>query len=142
MRLISFLIALTTASWVFATTATADNLTAIINKSEQTLTVYQNGQITHEWLVSTGKKNSWTPTGKFSVQSMKVSHFSSLYNNAPMPHAIFFNGNIATHGTTEVDGLGTMASKGCIRLHPDNAKILFDLVLQVGASHTTIIVQD
>jgi lipoprotein-anchoring transpeptidase ErfK/SrfK len=49
-----------------------------------------------------------------------------------MPYSIFYSGNYAIHGTPHVGQLGGRASKGCIRLHPSNAAILFSLVQQQG----------
>jgi lipoprotein-anchoring transpeptidase ErfK/SrfK len=122
--------------------AMAGTVTAIVDKTDQTMIVLIDGSPTYTWDVSTGAKYGWTPTGTFGVQSMSADHYSSKYNNAPMPHSIFFNGNIATHGTDKVDRLGQMDSKGCVRLHRDHAKILFNLVLAHGRDNTTIIVQD
>ena len=122
--------------------AMAGTVTAIVDKTDQTMIVLVDGELVHTWAVSTGKHYDWTPPGTFGVQSMKVMHYSTKYSNAPMPHSIFFNGDIAAHGTTEIGQLGKMASKGCVRLHPDNAKILFDLVRANGLANTTIIVQD
>ena len=65
-------------------------------------------------------------------------HYSSLYDNAPMPHSIFFRGNYAIHGTNHIKSLGRPASHGCVRLAPGNARVLFDLVRGVGMGNVTI----
>jgi lipoprotein-anchoring transpeptidase ErfK/SrfK len=57
-----------------------------------------------------------------------------------MPHSVFFLGGYAIHGTYYVKSLGRPASHGCVRLHPDNAAALFDLVRSAGMSNTQIIV--
>jgi lipoprotein-anchoring transpeptidase ErfK/SrfK len=57
-----------------------------------------------------------------------------------MPYSIFFNGNYAVHGTDQVKRLGSPASAGCIRLHPDNAKILYNMALDAGLKNTRITV--
>jgi lipoprotein-anchoring transpeptidase ErfK/SrfK len=59
-----------------------------------------------------------------------------------MPHSIFFNGGYAIHGTEYVKRLGTPASHGCIRLHPDNAETLFELVQENGMSSIRIEVSE
>jgi lipoprotein-anchoring transpeptidase ErfK/SrfK len=51
---------------------------------------------------------------------------------------VFFHGGYAIPGTTEVRRLGRPASHGCIRLHPDNAKVFYTLVLKNGRENTTI----
>lgn len=58
-----------------------------------------------------------------------------------MPHSIFFYGGYAIHGTTEIKRLGRPVSHGCIRLHPNNARILFDLVQAYGLKSTSIVIR-
>jgi lipoprotein-anchoring transpeptidase ErfK/SrfK len=58
-----------------------------------------------------------------------------------MPHAIFFRGGFAIHGSYEISRLGGPASHGCVRLHPAAAAILFGLVQREGMRNTTIVVQ-
>ncbi|MGX9353267.1 L,D-transpeptidase [Shimia sp. W99] len=116
-----------------ATAGATETVVARVNKTTQTLTVYFDGWPIHrDWPVSTARPGKCTPNGLFRAQSLSRYHRSSLYNNAPMPFAIFFNGNYAVHGTDQTERLGTPASAGCVRLHPDNAEILFDLTLSVG----------
>jgi lipoprotein-anchoring transpeptidase ErfK/SrfK len=55
-----------------------------------------------------------------------------------MPHSVFFKGGYAIHGTEYIKSLGRPASHGCVRLHPDNARILYDLVQQAGVKNTSI----
>ncbi|HVV38986.1 MAG TPA: L,D-transpeptidase [Candidatus Paceibacterota bacterium] len=104
--------------------------------------VIVDGVPTYSWSVSTARAGMVTPVGVYHVQSMDADHYSTLYNSAPMPHAIFFNGNIAIHGIVgakEIAALGTPASHGCVRLHPQNAGILYNLVRQRVAD-TVIVV--
>ena len=109
-----------------------------VSLSAQTMTVYQNGLATHEWLVSTARKGKVTPKGAWTAKRLSKNHKSSLYNNAPMPYSIFYSGNFAVHGTDQVARLGSPASAGCIRLHPQNAAALFELVDAAGLKNTTI----
>ena len=57
-----------------------------------------------------------------------------------MPWSVFFHGGYAIHGTTDIRHLGRVASHGCIRLHPDNAKLFFRLVQANGRDNTVITV--
>lgn len=123
-------------------TGGAAPLEAWIDKSEQMMTVFHNDRLLYRWPVSTARPGKHTPNGTFTPQSMKRMHYSSLYNNAPMPFSIFFHGNYAVHGTTQIDKLGCVASAGCVRLHPDNAETLFNLTLETGMQNTRIIIQD
>jgi hypothetical protein len=74
-----------------------------------------------------------TPRGTYRPQSLRRMHYSSKYNNAPMPHSIFFHKGWAIHGTSAVGALGRPASHGCIRLAPGNAAKLFNMVQRQGA---------
>jgi lipoprotein-anchoring transpeptidase ErfK/SrfK len=112
------------------------NLVIRIEKSTQRMSVLVNGEHRYTWAVSTGIYG--TPSGTFRPQSLKRHHRSTLYHNAPMPYSIFYDGNYAIHGTTHISRLGGPASKGCIRLHPANAAILFALVQKAGLSNTTV----
>jgi lipoprotein-anchoring transpeptidase ErfK/SrfK len=107
-----------------------------IDKSSQRMSVLVNGEHRYTWPVSTGIYG--TPSGSFRPQSLKRYHRSTIYNNAPMPYSIFYDGNFAIHGTTHVSQLGGPASRGCIRLHPSNAAILFSLVQKEGLGNTRI----
>lgn len=110
-----------------------------IDKSSQRMSVIVNGEHRYTWPVSTGIYG--TPSGSFRPQSLARYHRSTLYNNAPMPYSIFYDGNFAIHGTTHVAQLGGRASRGCIRLHPSNAAILFSLVQKEGLGNTRISIQ-
>ncbi len=107
-----------------------------IDKSSQRMSVIVNGQHRYTWSVSTGVYG--TPSGTFRPQSLSRNHRSSLFSNAPMPYSIFYDGNFAIHGTNHVSQLGGPASRGCVRLHPSNAAILFSLVQQEGLGNTRI----
>ena len=120
---------------VLSSAARAD-LVITINKSSQSMSVAVDGQHRYTWAVSTGIYG--TPSGSFRPQSLSRHHFSSLYNAAPMPYSIFYDGNFAIHGTTHVRQLGGPASRGCVRLHPSNAAILFSLVQKEGMGNTRI----
>ena len=90
------------------------------------------------WDVSTGRKGYRTPIGVFQPYLLRPMHYSRKYNNAPMPHSIFFLGGYAIHGTNEVKKIGRPASRGCIRLEPQNARWLFQIVKEYGKHNTYI----
>jgi hypothetical protein len=70
---------------------------------------------------------------------MERDHFSREWDDAPMPHSIFFTmQGHAIHGSNHVKAIGTPASHGCVRLRPENAAILFDLVKHEGMNHTKV----
>ena len=117
------------------------DVVAHISLSQQKMTVIVDGVERHRWPVSTARRGKRTPVGSFRPQTLVRMHYSTLYNNAPMPYSIFFHGNYAIHGTTEVKRLGRPASAGCVRLHPDNAKMLFGLVRERGPANVQIVLE-
>ena len=132
---------------VFLSTASLEaraadpEIIAQISISQQTLTLTVDGRTEHVWPVSTARRGYITPKGTFKVQSMHKMVYSAFFNNAPMPHSIFYDGHYAIHGTTDVKNLGRPASAGCVRLHPNNAKLLFDLVKERGATTFQVLVE-
>ena len=110
-----------------------------VDKSAQRLTVEVDGYQRYQWPVSTARWGYRTPTGSYRPERLARQWFSSKYDNSPMPYSIFFHGGYAIHGSYEIRRLGSPASHGCIRLHPDNAAVLFSLV-QANVRNTRIVV--
>lgn len=98
-----------------------------ISKSHQMMQV-DTDEGTYQWPVSTARKGYYTPTGTFTPYSLQPMHYSKKYDNAPMPHSIFFSGGYAIHATPHVGNLGRPASHGCVRLSPSHAATLYEIV--------------
>lgn len=103
----------------------------------------------YNWPVSTGREivemapngtlqPSYTPAGYYELdpKRMFIHHFSGQWHQ-PMPYAMFFNWEkngymtgLAIHGAhgDDVGLLGTRSSAGCVRLAPQNARVLFSLI--------------
>lgn len=96
----------------------------------------QSAQGIYDWPVSTARAGYVTPTGTFAPQRLMDVYYSKKYDNAPMPHAIFFYYGFAIHGSYETKHLGHPASHGCVRLAPGNAAKLYSMVKTEGASIT------
>jgi lipoprotein-anchoring transpeptidase ErfK/SrfK len=124
------------------TQALANSVVAKVDVSDQTMRVYQNGKLAYEWRVSTARKGKITPRGTYTAKVLSRHHKSSLYNNAPMPHSIFFRGNYAIHGTDQISRLGRPASAGCVRLHPEHAATLFAMTRAVGLQNMKVVIQN
>ncbi len=77
----------------------------------------------------------------FAPDFIQAMHYSTLYNNAPMPNSVFFNGNIALHGTEAEWLLGKPASHGCIRLSKADSKTLYEVVKANGKANTSVCVE-
>ena len=109
----------------------------------------QSLTLLHHWAVSTGREEVMlspsgamlgtdTPQGVFKLDRGRFyEDYTSNQWQSAMPHAMFFDWRIkgrtsglAIHGTDEegVKRLGERASHGCIRLAPENARTLFELI--------------
>jgi lipoprotein-anchoring transpeptidase ErfK/SrfK len=117
----------------------------------------------HTWPVSTGREvmtpgpsgqlyHTNTPQGYFQIDPERVyrRYHSSEWDH-DMPHAMFFSWEhdglqtgIAIHGAVETDitALGTRSSAGCIRIHPQNATLLFRLIKQNYRGSTPLFAYD
>jgi lipoprotein-anchoring transpeptidase ErfK/SrfK len=111
-----------------------------IDRADQAMSVSVDGAQRYHWRVSTARRGYITPPGSYHPQMLARRWFSSRYYNSPMPHSIFFYKGYAIHGTYEISRLGGPASHGCVRLDPDHAAILFELVEREGMRNTTIVV--
>ncbi|BAT59330.1 hypothetical protein GJW-30_1_01861 [Variibacter gotjawalensis] len=126
------------AASLFATAAHAD-LAIVVDKATQRMTVTIDGQQKYVWPVSTGKVGHFTPVGQFKPFRMEIDHKSDEFDDAPMPHSVFFTRQgHAIHGSYNTKQLGQVASSGCVRLAPQNAALLFSLVKQHGLTKTQI----
>jgi lipoprotein-anchoring transpeptidase ErfK/SrfK len=120
----------------------APTIVVQVSKERQEMTVLRDGEVFAVWPVSTARTGKVTPTGEWQPQYLVKFHRSRLYNGAPMPWTIFYDGHYAIHGTAETGKLGRPASAGCVRLHPDNAKVLWEMVREVGREATRVVVTD
>jgi L,D-transpeptidase-like protein len=117
------------------------NILITIDKSTQQMSVAVDGAQRYLWPVSTGRPGYDTPSGNFKPNRMDADHYSQEWDNAPMPHAIFFDlDGHAIHGFFDVKHLGSAVSHGCVRLSPDHAQTLFSLVKAEGMSETKVVV--
>ena len=101
----------------------------IVSIPKQQVFVYRNGIQIGVSSCSTGKKGHETPTGVFTILQKAKEHYSSTYDDAPMPfmERLTWDG-IALHAGKLP---GYPASHGCVRLPPAFAVKLYDIT-QVG----------
>src|ERR1700733_12353945 len=133
--LIAATLALPCASAAFA------NIDITIDKNAQQMSVAVDGAERYSWPVSTGRPGYDTPNGTYRPNRMDADHLSQEWDNAPMPHSIFFDmKGHAIHGFFDVKHLGLAVSHGCVRLAPANAATLFSLVKAEGMSNTSVTV--
>ncbi|QIK78670.1 L,D-transpeptidase family protein [Sphingomonas piscis] len=108
----------------------------IVNVKTQRAVLFRNGIPIAASTVSTGKPGYRTPTGVFTILQKHVEHYSSTYDNAPMPYMqrLTWRG-VAIHAGKLP---GFPASHGCVRLPQEFAKLLFG-VTSLGM---TVVVTD
>lgn len=111
-----------------------------IDKSAQRMTVSQDRAQLYVWPVSTGQRGYDTPGGEFKPFRMEREHYSREWDDAPMPHSIFFTTRgHAIHGTEHTRNIGRPASHGCVRLEPENARTLFNMVKAEGMANVRVV---
>jgi hypothetical protein len=108
----------------------------VVSLPEQLVHVYRNGVTIGVSTCSTGKPGNRTPTGVFTILQKRAEHYSSTYNNAPMPNMqrLTWKG-VALHAGNLP---GYPASHGCVRLPIDFSELLFSAT-QLG---TSVIIAD
>ena len=120
--------------------STGTAILVTIDKSRQKMTVFLDGVQKYEWPVSTGRAGYSTPSGAYTATSMNEVWYSKEWDNAPMPHSVFFRKDgYAIHGSYEVKNLGRPASHGCVRISPANATTLYALVKKIGLKNTEVV---
>lgn len=88
-----------------------------ISLPAQDLKAWQGGRLVLSSRISSGRRGS-TPGGDFQTGPYKARmHYSSIYDNAPMPWSVQINGHVFIHGFSSVPRYP--ASHGCIRLPLD-----------------------
>jgi len=112
-----------------------------IDKTTQRMSIAVDGATRYVWPVSTGRPGYDTPNGTFRPFRMEADHFSKEWDDAPMPHSVFFTKiGHAIHGSLDTRHLGSAASHGCVRLSPEHASTLYALVQAEGLTDTTVVI--
>lgn len=76
--------------------------------------------------VATGRPGYGTELGTFHVYRKNLMWYSTIYNNAPMPYSVFFDGGEAFHEDSVY-----VRSHGCVHLSASNAEWVFNF-LHIG----------
>ena len=120
--------------------AAVPDILIVVSKPTQTMTITVDGHVRYRWPVSTGATHYSTPDGSYTPFRMELMHYSREFDNAGMPHAIFFTQRGHSIHGSDHPGLGTAVSHGCVRLTLSNATTLYQLVKSVGMAKTKVVV--
>ena len=103
--------------------APAGAVEIVVSLPQQRAYIYRANTLIGITTVSTGRAGHRTPTGRFPITEKHRTHFSSIYDGAPMPFMQrLTNGGIALHAG-EIPNYP--ASHGCVRLPYAMAQNLF-----------------
>ncbi|WP_177344654.1 L,D-transpeptidase family protein [Evansella clarkii] len=136
-----FLVVFLVLSWSLPSVSAASDQLIIINKSNNQLAFYENGKFVRSFQVATGRSQNLTPEGKFKIVNRIVNRpyykenipggdpRNPLGNRWLGINARGTNGNTyAIHGNNNPASIGTYASAGCVRMHNEEVRWLFDKV--------------
>jgi lipoprotein-anchoring transpeptidase ErfK/SrfK len=121
-----------------------ENYSVLIDKSDFTLTLLDNGKPLYKFKVAIGKNSGQkqavgdlrTPTGTFSVDEIDDASYwthdfgdgKGVIEGAYGPWFISLEtpgwSGIGIHGTHDPSSIGTCASEGCVRMNNDELRIL------------------
>jgi lipoprotein-anchoring transpeptidase ErfK/SrfK len=103
--------------------APTGNVEVVVSLPQQRAYIYRANTLIGITTVSTGKAGHRTPTGRFPIMEKHRTHFSSIYDSAPMPFMQRLTmGGIALHAGQIPN---YPASHGCVRLPYAMAQHLF-----------------
>ena len=124
---------------VFPDPAQPEGITAdhwiSIHLYEQTLMVYESGELIYATLVSSGLNGWWTRPGVFQVYKKLERDFmggafeadrSDYYYLEDVPWILYFDESRALHGAYWHNGFGYPRSHGCVNLSLPDANWLFN----------------
>jgi lipoprotein-anchoring transpeptidase ErfK/SrfK len=120
---------LTVSETPFTTTTLARTIE--VNLSTQRTILYENGQVLYSWASSTGRPESPTTPGRFTIgwktpmQDMGCFE-GATYCTEDVPWVSYFNGDEAFHGAYWHNNFGQVMSHGCVNLPVQSARFLYD----------------
>jgi lipoprotein-anchoring transpeptidase ErfK/SrfK len=103
-----------------------------VNLAEQTLAVYDGGQMVFATMIATGVEPFWTRPGLFQIaqkkptETMRNNDPSDFYYLEDVPWTMYFDGPRALHGAYWRTRFGYPQSHGCVNLSVGDAHWLFD----------------
>ncbi|MBW4561975.1 MAG: L,D-transpeptidase [Mojavia pulchra JT2-VF2] len=99
-----------------------------IDLSEQRLSAWEGKKRVYSFRISTGKRSTPTPTGKFQINSKyRINRMRGrTYDIPDVPYAMYFYEGYAIHGAYWHNKFGTPVSHGCVNLPVKKARQLYN----------------
>jgi hypothetical protein len=108
-----------------------------VNLYEQTLAVYEGGQLIFATAASTGRNGWWTQPGLFQVWArLDRDNMTggipgeNYYFLEDVPWVLYFDQARALHGTYWHNRFGTPTSRGCVNLTPADAHWIYNFATE------------
>lgn len=100
----------------------------LVSVGDQRIYAYENGQLVHSHLVSTGLPGTPTVLGDYTVQRKyeKTDMSGPDYYLPDVPYTMYFFQGYAIHGTYWHNSFGRPMSHGCVNLPTDEAQWFFN----------------
>ncbi|MBH8551156.1 L,D-transpeptidase [Nostocaceae cyanobacterium CENA357] len=99
-----------------------------IDLSEQRLRAWEGKKLVYSFRISTGKRSTPTPTGKFLINSKyRTNRMRGRgYDIPDVPYAMYFHRGYAIHGAYWHNRFGIPVSRGCVNLPVKQARQLYN----------------
>jgi len=100
----------------------------IVVLREQRVYAYQNGQLVHSSLASTGIARYPTRVGRFAIYAKYISTLMTGpgYYLPNVPYTMYYSGGYALHGTYWHNNFGRPMSHGCVNLPTAEARWFYE----------------
>jgi lipoprotein-anchoring transpeptidase ErfK/SrfK len=108
--------------------STTNGKSIVVSTSEQRIYAYENGQLVHTHLVSTGLPDTPTVLGDYKVYvKYEATDMSGPgYYLPQVPYTMYFYQGYGIHGTYWHNSFGRPMSHGCVNLPTPEAKWFFE----------------
>jgi len=105
----------------------------LVSTGDQRIYAYENGELVHSHLVSTGRSETPTVLGDYRIYVKYTADDMSGpgYFLPQVPYTMYFYQGYAIHGTYWHNAFGRPMSHGCVNLPVDEARWFFDFA-EVG----------
>jgi lipoprotein-anchoring transpeptidase ErfK/SrfK len=107
-----------------------------VNLAEQTLAVYENGELVFATVIASGSEPFWTKPGLFQIfqkketETMRNNDITDFYYLDNVPWTMYFDGARALHGAYWRTRFGYPQSHGCVNLSTGDSHWLFNWAVE------------